>query len=78
MTAQIFSFPIPAAPPPPRPEFPPAVPPAEDVGLWEAEVDTHGVSPSPSEARELIARAPNAAHPLVGYLRKIAEASNDL
>lgn len=72
MTAQIFAFPTQAAPPPPRPEFPPAPPPELDVGLWEASVDEHGTSPTAREARALIARAPDQSHPLVSYLRKIA------
>jgi hypothetical protein len=76
VTAQIFPFPH-AAPPPPVPEFPPSPPPHLDVGLWEAEVDEYGPSPSAREARALIARAPNNAHPLVSHLRKIAGASND-
>lgn len=76
MTAKLFAFPY-AAPPPPRPEFPPAPPPHLDVGLWEAEVDTYGVSPSTREARALIARAPDQTHPLIAHLRKIAEAAND-
>jgi hypothetical protein len=76
MTAKLFEFPLPAAPPP-RPKFPAAPPPEQDVGLWEASVDAHGVSPTAREARALIACAPHATHPLIGYLRKIAGVSND-
>ena len=73
MTAKLFAFPH-AAPPPISPEFPPSPPPHLDVGLWEAEVDEYGPSPSAREARALIARAPDATHPLIAYLRKIVEA----
>jgi hypothetical protein len=72
MTAKLFAFPH-AVPPPLRPEFPPAVPPEQDVGLWEASVDECGVSPSAREARALLARAPDLSHPLVGYLRKFSD-----
>lgn len=72
MTAKLFAFPH-AAPPPPVPEFPAELPPELDVGLWEASVDECGMSPSVREARALIARAPDQAHPLVAYLHKISD-----